>query len=206
MSDAARRRWNSSRDPSPWRRSRMVDRNGPEAPAVLAEPTSSWSNSAITATSAVGAAAARAVVAAQHDTRLSRRPLASMDRVRAEDAGRLDVVEAELPPRRCPVERGHAAQPLLEVERQVGRPHGRQMGLAVEHEAALVDVTVEMDGELRNACDRRVDVHEGRFAVRRQHPPGHSEVAVEPAVQEHTAVHLDAELAPARPRSCRDSA
>ena len=58
----------------------IVSRIGPDAPVVDAEPTSSWSNRAIIATWSAGSAAARAVVAAQHDTWLSRRPLASSER------------------------------------------------------------------------------------------------------------------------------
>jgi hypothetical protein len=58
----------------------IVSRIGPDAPVIDADPTSSWSNRAIIATCPSGSAAVNAVVAAQHDTWLSRRPLASSER------------------------------------------------------------------------------------------------------------------------------
>jgi hypothetical protein len=77
------------------------------------------------------------------------------------------------------------------------------VGLPVEYEALLVDVAVEVDGELRHPRDRLVNVDEGRRAVGHHEPAGDAEVAVEPAVEEHASVDLDAELAPARPLDVR---
>ena len=68
----------------------------------------------------------------------------------------------------------------------------------VELQAGVVHAAVEVDRELWNARDRPVHVDEVRRAVAGQDPPGDAEVAVEPRVEEHTAVDLDAELTPAR--------
>ena len=73
------------------------------------------------------------------------------------------------------------------------------MRLAVEHDAALVDVAVEVDGELRHPGDRVGHGHEGVGAVGEHEAAGDAEVAVEPAVEEDAAVDLDAELAPPGP-------
>ena len=75
---------------------------------------------------------------------------------------------------------------------------GRQVGLAVEDEAALVDVAVEVDGELRHAGDRLVPRRRASAdPSASDEAPGDAEVAVEPAVEQHPAVDLDVELAPA---------
>src|SRR5688572_6009832 len=62
------------------KRSRTSASNGPEAPLIDPEPTSSWSNSAATLTCGPGSASTRAEIAAQHDTWLSSRPLEISDR------------------------------------------------------------------------------------------------------------------------------
>ena len=79
--DRAKLRSRSSRVPpraSTWRSSTRSS-NGPPAPVVDADPTSSWSLSTIIAIARSGSAPTIASTAAQHDTRLSRRPLASSD-------------------------------------------------------------------------------------------------------------------------------
>ena len=80
---------------------------------------------------------------------------------------------------------------------------GRHVGLTVEHEPALVDVAVEVDRQLRHAGDRLADVDEHVRAVGEDEAPGDAEVTIEPAVEEHAAVDLDAELAPPGGRTRR---
>ncbi len=70
--------------------------------------------------------------------------------------------------------------------------------LRVELQAGVVHPAIEVDRELRHARDRPVHVDEVRRAVAGQDPSGDAEVAVEPRVEEHTAVDLDAELTPTR--------
>ena len=70
--------------------------------------------------------------------------------------------------------------------------------LSVELQAVVVHAAIEVDRELWNPRDRTVHVDEVRRAVAGQDPSGDAEVAVEPRVEEHTAVDLDAELTPAR--------
>ena len=115
--------------------------------------------------------------------------------VGAEDGGRLDVEEPELPRRRHGGA-GALGDPRREVGAEVGGPHRAHVRLAIEDEAPLVDVAIEVDGELRHPGDRLVDRHERRRAVRRDEATGDAEVAVQPAVEQHPAVDLDAELAP----------
>ena len=86
------------------------------------------------------------------------------------------------------------------------RPDRRHVGLAIEHQTALVDVAVEVDGELRDAGDRLGHVDEHVGAVGEHDAPGDAQVAVEPAVEQHAAVDLDAELPPARRGARRDGA
>ena len=76
---------------------------------------------------------------------------------------------------------------------------GREVLLAVEDDAPLVHLAVEVDGELGDPQQRPVDLHAGGLGRRRSDDPaGQAEVAVEPRVQQDAAVDLDAELAPAR--------
>ena len=164
---------------------------------MLAEPTSSWSNRAIIATWSAGAAATSADVAAQHDTRLSSRPLASSERSAPSTAAGCTSYRHSSHHAGDVARRPRSASHSRERGRQRRRPHRRQVGLAVEHEAALVDVAVEVDGQLRDAGDRLGDVDEHVGAVGEHEPAGDAEVAVEPAVEQHAAVDLDAELAPA---------
>ena len=70
------------------------------------------------------------------------------------------------------------------------------MLLRVEQQTGAVDVAIEVDGELRDAGDRFGDVDECRRAVDAHDASRHAEVAVEPAVVQDAAVHLDAELPP----------
>ena len=68
--------------------------------------------------------------------------------------------------------------------------------MLVEQQALVVDVAVEVDRQLRYPRHRFVDVDEGDRAVAADDPAGDPQVAVEPAVQQHPAVDLDAERAP----------
>ena len=84
-------------------------------------------------------------------------------------------------------------------------PDRHQVALAVEHQALVVDLAVEVDRELRHAQDRAVDQEQARSAgraVAHDHAAREPEVAIEPRVQERAAVDLDRQLAPAGARPC----
>ena len=109
------------------------------------------------------AASASASTAAQHETWLSSRPLASSEPSAPSTAGAVrsyrhsshdaDVAVAGADLLGQPV--GELARPAATPE-----PHtGREVLLLVEHQAALVDVAVEVDRQLRHAADRLVDAH-----------------------------------------------
>ena len=72
------------------------------------------------------------------------------------------------------------------------------MLLPVEDESGGVDLTIEVDGELRDTCHRFADVDERGGAVGVDEASGDTEVTVEPAVVQDAAVHLDGQLSPAR--------
>ena len=112
---------------------------------------------------------------------------------------RPDVEEAQLPPRRRASMPARVGEPLGELagRRRPAAPHRLEVLLRVEHQPAVVDVAVEVDRELRHPRDRLGDVDEVRRAVAGHDPAGDAEVAVEPRVEEHAAVDLDAELTPA---------
>ena len=122
--------------------------------------------------------------------------------VAAEHRGGLDVVEAQVPPRRVGGP-GPGGDPLGEVLAARRAPDRREVSLAIEQQAALVDLPVEVDGELRHAGDRFALIDEGDRPVGHDEPAGDSQIAVEPAVEEHGAVDLHAELAPSRPFDVR---
>ena len=75
-------------------------------------------------------------------------------------------------------------------------------------QARVVDVAVEVDGELRHPQQRPVDARRARPRPSRRatDPARQAEVAVEPGVHERAAVDLDAELAPAGGCPCRAAA
>ena len=68
--------------------------------------------------------------------------------------------------------------------------------MPIEHQPALVDLAVEVDRQLRHAGDRFVDVDQRGRAVGSDDAAGDAEIAVEPAVEQHAAVDLDAEEPP----------
>ena len=71
----------------------------------------------------------------------------------------------------------------------------------------VVDVAVEVDGQLRDAGDRLVRRRPASVAPSASdQPAGDAEVAVEPGVEEHAAVDLDGELPPAGRGRCRGAA
>ena len=82
------------------------------------------------------------------------------------------------------------------IERSQG-PDGDQVGLAVEQQALLVDVAIEMYGQLGNPHDRTVDAdqHLSNVAVSPNRQSSREpEITIEPRVQEYTAVHVDTQL------------
>ena len=152
--------------------------------------------------------AASDVVAAQHDTWLSSRPLASSDTSPPEHGGALHVVEAQLPPRR-PIDRGGVGEPLGELARCRRRaaPDRMDVLLRVELQAAVVHARDRGGSRVAAPAPpvgaRRPDATSRRPITTR---PAIAEVAVEPRVEENAAVDLDAELTPARAARCRDTA
>ncbi len=72
------------------------------------------------------------------------------------------------------------------------------MQLAVEGEL-VVDLTVEMDGQLGNARQRLIDayqhVRQRPIGIGDDQAAGNTQVAVEPGVQQGAAIDLDADLA-----------
>ncbi len=120
--------------------------------------------------------------------------------VPAEVGGGLDVVRHEVPADH--VVGGHPG-PLGDVGDQralVDRaeaPDRGEVALLVELHA-LVDLAVQVDGELRHAQQRLVQLDEADGAVLEREPAGDAEVAVQPGVQRDTAVDLHRDLPPAR--------
>ena len=81
-------------------------------------------------------------------------------------------------------------------------PDRAEVLLGVEEQAVGGDLPIEVDRQLRNPTDRPIDEEQallGPVAPAEDHPPGQSEIAVEPRVQERAAVHLDGELLTADP-------
>ena len=166
----------------------------------LAEPTSSWSNRAIIATWSAGAASASAVGRRPARHLVVEAPAGQQRSVGAEHGGRLDVVEARAPtPPTSPSTPGLVGEPVGERRRPSDRrPRPASGGLAVEHQAALVDVAVEVDGQLRDPGQRLGDVDERRRCRRRATTrPAMPRSRSSQLVEQHAAVDLDAELAPA---------
>ena len=78
----------------------------------------------------------------------------------------------------------------------VGKPpHGLKVGLFVEFEALGSDLAVEVDRELGYTQNRAVDLDQVRGHVSGHDLARESEVSIEPAINECTAVDLDAKLA-----------
>ena len=84
----------------------------------------------------------------------------------------------------------------LPVRGRTGRPHWAQLHVPIEHEAAVVDLAVEVNRQLRHPCDGLAHVDQRRRPVGGDDPPGDPEISIEPAVEQRTAVHLDAEEPP----------
>ncbi len=121
--------------------------------------------------------------------------------VAAQVGGRLDGVHHQVP-----AGDGAVRQPrgLLQEGDEVAvadvlaqAPHRLHVPLLVELEAVGVHRAVQVDGELRDAQQRPVDVDEAGRAVPQGQPPGQAQVAVEPGVEERPAVDLHGHLAPA---------
>src|SRR5688572_27142780 len=75
-------------------------------------------------------------------------------------------------------------------------PHRAKVLLGVELEP-VVDVAVEVHGELRQPRNAAMDVYTEMAAVVHRERAGDAEVAIEPRVVEDPAVDLDVELLPA---------
>lgn len=76
-------------------------------------------------------------------------------------------------------------------------PDGLEVALLVELEALRGDVAVHVDGELRDAQQRAVDVDQAGGAVAQREAAGQAQVPVEPGVHQRAAVDLHGDLAPA---------
>jgi hypothetical protein len=68
------------------------------------------------------------------------------------------------------------------------------MLLAIEDDALLVHVAIEMDRELGQSQQWAVDLDEPHLPRTQRDPTRQAQVAVEPRVDERAAVHVDAEL------------
>ena len=112
--------------------------------------------------------------------------------------GTLYVVQAQLPPTRSLGKTGSLTDPVGERRsvRPLDAPDGSEVLLGVQREG-LVDLPVEVHGELGDAGDRLVHVDEDFRAVRRDEPSGDAEIAVQPGVVEDPAVDLHPQLSPA---------
>jgi len=116
-------------------------------------------------------------------------------------ADRLSVMVGDLlqpPPRLSPGSFDHVMANPPFIERGRGSPVAdpAKAAATVEGDAALVNVAVEVDGELRDASERPVDQDEAGVAVAQDDAPRQAEIPVEPGVQQRTPVDLDGQLAP----------
>ncbi len=141
-----------------------------------------------------------AVTAAQDEQRLSSRADAMSSCSSAEERRRREVVQHQVPGRDVGrVEPGRGGHELDEgpLRRRAEPPHRRQVHLLVEEQPALVDVPVEVDGQLRDAGQRLVQQDQHDLAVAPDQPAGQPQIPVEPGVDERAAVDLDRQLPPA---------
>ena len=195
-------------------RSSTVARNAPAAPGRRVLPTSSWSNSTTTADSwrrsAPAVAATSASTAAWHDSRLSSRgaPIELAVDARASAGGVRswthhvpgeDVVPAR---RRCAL--GHEARRSRPRRRaQRPRPARGAPARLSTRPRSLTSRSRWMAscGIRRSGSSMRKQALVGAVAAGIGHgdPARQPEVAVEPRVEQHAAVDLDAELAAADP-------
>ena len=84
---------------------------------------------------------------------------------------------------------------LEERRRLPEAPHGRHVALAVEDQSGLGDVTIQVDGQLGHPHTVIVVAYQANPTVAEYHPAGHSQVTVQPRVEQDAPVHLHAELA-----------
>ena len=171
--------------------------SGPDAPLDDAEPTSSWSNSATTATWAPvrRRSTPTSLPSTTPGCRAGRwRSTSGRRRARRRAGGRRGTVPRT--PARRPARSPIQAAKLSPRASRLGGPHRTKVHVPVEDEATVVDLSIEMDRQLRDTGDWLVDVHQRRRAVGGDDAAGDAEVAIEPAVQQRAAVHLDAEQPP----------
>lgn len=76
-------------------------------------------------------------------------------------------------------------------------PDRLEVPLLVQLEAVRRHGTVQVDGELGHPQQRPVHVHQPRRTVPQSQPPGETEIAVQPGVEQRPAVDLDGDLAKA---------
>ena len=150
------------------------------------------------AIASVGELATSASIAAQHDRRLSSRPLARSDSsAPITAAGWVSYRHSsQKAGRSVPASLGDPAGEVTWLGRS-DAPHRPEVLLRVELEPVGVDATVEVDGQLRDPGDRPADVDQRMGAVGHRQPTGDTEVPVEPRVVQDPAVHLDVQLLPA---------
>ena len=103
-------------------------------------------------------------------------------------------------PTPAPAREGSLARPTMvyfgALDGMPDPPHRAKVLLRVELEP-VVDVAVEVHGELRHPRHAAVDVDKAMAAVVHRERAGDAQVAIEPRVVEDPAVDLDVELLPA---------
>ncbi len=118
----------------------------------------------------------------------------------AEIAGRLHVVGHQVPAEhvlgRQPVLGGHEGDQVA-LARVAEAPDRAQVLLRIELQALRVDAAVQVHGQLGDAQQRPVQVHQLLGAVPQHQPAGQAEVPVEPGVEQRPAVDLHRDLPPA---------
>ena len=147
--------------------------------------------------------AASASTAAKQLTRLSRRPLTSSSLVRAGQGGGLDVVEHEVPGQEVVGLGARRQRPRTSRHAglAVGGPQRLQVLLGVEDQA-LVDLPVQVDGQLRDAGDRpvqRAPARRGPPVARTDTRPARPRSRSSQLFSSGAAVDLDRRAAATRP-------
>ena len=87
---------------------------------------------------------------------------------------------------------------------QVTQAHqGQQVQLAIQHQTAIVDFSIEMDGQLGHSGQRSVDQDQADTSILEHHPTAETQVAVQPGVGQDTAIDLHSPLLPSDVRDVR---
>ncbi len=80
------------------------------------------------------------------------------------------------------------------------------MGLGVEQQTVLSDVSIEVDGELWDSQHRSAIEHQTCFDLAvdpHLHSSGETQISIQPTVEQDTAVDLDPQLGPTGHRELR---